>query len=347
MTNDTHFEPNPRNDRVIGSIFIILFALGTIGNILAFLYFWPNRRKSLPDKLYITIVSLDAVTCATTIPVLMSLFHGRDAMMFSSLVTCGSWTVIANFSLRMSMFLVVVLSVTRSVAIVWPHISKNIRTSRVVVVTSGYAAWLLVSEGIFLVLGWLLPRYRTDISSCNYIYSKEMPVWAQVFDSISVQIQIFVPSVIVLVSFLAGTLTLVRKRHYLLSSKDIIKKERSRFRQVSNTISIFSALFLVCNIPVFVEYSIRVLSYYIPSFDNRVGSVIYLRLGGYGELLLTYLPVILNAALNPCLYMLRMPRYQEAVLRWNQSLVRLARTAVRRAGEVCSAMFLRSGVDQG
>ena len=42
---------------------------------------------------------------------------------------------------------------------------------------------------------------------------------------------------------------------------------------------------------------------------------------GYGRLLLTHFLVVLNAALNPVLYMMRMPGFKEKVVRWGGGVV--------------------------
>ena len=321
---------NPTKDCLIGSLFLILFTLGTMGNILSFLYFWPNRRKSLPHKLYLAIVSVDSVTCVSIMPVALSLFNKREPMLFSSSVICCGWVIAANFSLRMSMFLVTVLSVSRSWLLVRPLTFKHIRILGIVLVTGGYAAWMLLQDTIFLALGWLHPLYRQDITSCNfYATPNKMPSWAVLYDWISVETQILLPSVIVFFSFLAGALSPAKTEgSHSSNNSDYGRSRTATICRVSTTIALFTALFLICNAPIFVDFMIRLLIHFVPSVDETLGRVKLDKWYGYGELILTYFFAVLNAALNPCLYMMRMPRFKEKMIQWSRKAIAAARHVV-------------------
>ena len=329
---------NSTKDSVIGSLFSVLFAAGTLGNVLSFLYFWPNRHKSLPHKLYLAIVSVDVLTCLSIIPVALSLFNNREATMFSSPVVCCGWVITANFTLRLSMFLVTELSVSRTLLLVWPLTFKHIRIARIALVTVGYAAWLLLHDALFLGMGWLQALYFQDISSCNYnVTQKVMPYWAHLYDRISVPIQILLPSVIVFISFLAGISTFTKKTGSRSSNTSDRESERTvSFRRVSTTIAIFTALFLICNITVFVVFMMPELIHFVPSLNDSWGTLIYDKLNGYGELMLSYFLVVLNATLNPCLYMTRMPGFKEKVAQCIRSTITRALSAVRHVSVVGS-----------
>jgi len=201
---------------------------------------------------------------------------------------------------------------------------------------------------------------------------------------IAVEIEFFIPSVVVFVSFLAGTITLARnaaaqectevkmptkeekrisksksrlsifsisevktstkeekmcstsKSRFSISSTSDVKKstkEERRIskpmtrlsisstvdvkkisRQVSVTITLFTALFLICNIPLFVYQFIYFLSKHVTAVKIMVDSAAVNQ--KFAHLLWLVLPYVLNAALNPCLYLLRMPRYRTEFISW-------------------------------
>ena len=85
-------------------------------------------------------------------------------------------------------------------------------------------------------------------------------------------------------------------------------------RQVSVTITLFTALFLICNIPLFVYQFIFTLSKYVTAVKIMVDSAAVNQ--KVAHLLWLVLPYYLNAALNPCLYLLRMPRYRKEFISW-------------------------------
>ena len=318
--------PNSTLDRAIGSVLIACFVVGLLGNVSALAFFLSNRRKSLPDKLYIIVVSVDIGTCFASIPVIISLFNNREAKLFENSIVCGSFTIAAYFFLRISMYLVAVMSVTRTIAIIKPHRARTSCTlKRIVIVIASYSFFLLFVDGALFALGWMRAKYyRTLRSFCSYEETGSSPKWAVLLTYVLFEIEIFVPSVVVFVSFLAGTVSLFRgatvkvgKRE---ASKRRIKSLRSMSvqstsdglaisRQVSITISLFTAVFLVCNIPLFGYQMIFSLSKFLPSVQEMLDNQEFNK--KYSHLLCLVLPYVLNAAVNPCLYLFRMPRYRD------------------------------------
>ena len=131
-------------DIIIGSILILSVVVGLPGNIFALVYFWSNERKSIADKLYIIVISVDIGTCLAIIPVIVSLLNNRDPLLFAEPSVCGCFTIVAYFQLRISMFLVAVMSVTRSFAIIAPHRSRAVCTmKKILAVIVAYALLLL------------------------------------------------------------------------------------------------------------------------------------------------------------------------------------------------------------
>ena len=329
-------------DIIIGSILILSVVVGLPGNIFAQVYFWSNERKSIADKLYIIIISVDIGTLLASLPVIVSLLNNRDPILFAVPFVCGCFTIIAYFLLRMSMFLVAVMSVTRSFAIVAPHRSRMVCTKKKI--RSGivaYALFLLIVDGIFFAMGWMKGTYfRTLRSYCSYDLTKKSPKWVVTFFHIAFEIEIILPSIVVFISFVTGTISLIRNASTTLGSENTaprLSEEQAAstsisrvlsvqstcdgekiFRQVSITITLFTAVFLVCNIPLFVYQMLYLLTKLIPSMGKDVANLEFHQ--KYAHLLCLVMPYVINAALNPCLYLMRMPRYREQFLSWGRGL---------------------------
>ena len=332
---------SPWQDIIIGSFLVVCFVVGLLGNVSALAYFLSNKRKSLPDKLYIIVVSVDIGTCCATIPVIISLFNNREAKLFENSILCGSFTIAAYFFLRISMYLVAVMSVTRTIAIIKPHRARTSCTlKRIVIVIASYSFFLLFVDAAFFALGWInATYYRTLRSYCSYKITEKSPKWALVLFYTAFEIEIFIPSVIVFISFVAGTITLTKNASTsvdkIRSSLSSSGRERLSLRkasimstsdgeaisrQVSITISLFTAVFLVCNIPLFVYQLIYSLSKFLPSVQEMLDNQEFNK--KYSHLLCLVLPYVLNAAVNPCLYLFRMPRYRDEFLSWGRKLKR-------------------------
>ena len=294
-------------DTIIGYSLAIILGVSLVGNVSAFFYFWPNRRKSLPNKLYILIVIVDIITSISTVPVISSLLNDRKPSLFSSSALCWTYTMAANYSVRMSMLLVAVLSITRTIAIVFPHKVREIKTKLVVMVIGGYAVFMIIIDGVFLAQSWFTTEYNQFIVSCILKKSTEtIPLGARNFYVIKAEIEIFAPSVAVFVSFIIGIVALMKKKvSPIASNKAVTTAKRSR--QVSVTIALFAAVFLVCNTPAIIIYS---LSYSAAKYSAKVREFIG-ETKWYGYLMMFCFPLFLNAALNPCLYLIRMPRYKD------------------------------------
>ena len=76
-------------DKYLGVLFTICFVVGLAGNVSELLYFWSNERKSLPDKLYIAIVSVDIITILRAIGLTSYLINDRDTHLCLESVLSG------------------------------------------------------------------------------------------------------------------------------------------------------------------------------------------------------------------------------------------------------------------
>ena len=298
--------PQLQTSDMILAVFLTICAIvGILGNTTSILYFLPRRSKSVHDLLYLIISILDCVTCICVVPIFSSLFQGRLPGVFENVGFCCFFGVTLVFVLRMSIFLVVVMSVVRTIVIIKPH--YVIRRNCVVAAIGIYAGWLLLIDVLFLALRYLNVVYIFTVAGCTFDYDRTSVSWATLFWFAMIQLEFMFPPFIAFTTFLISTVALFRRT----------QQHNDKIRRASVTISLFTATFLSCNVPCFL-YQLAQLIHIIQP-NNFTHSVMWdpqSTLYYVGRLWLQMFPLFLNSALNPCLYFLRMPRLRVWLFRW-------------------------------
>ena len=87
-------------DNLLGVTLLLCTLVGLPGNIYALSYFWCSRRRDLGMLLYLVVSTVDIVTCFLHIPVMLSLFDGRRAGLFSDYTACVVWNILFDFPIR-------------------------------------------------------------------------------------------------------------------------------------------------------------------------------------------------------------------------------------------------------
>ena len=305
---------------------MVFVIIGILGNISALTYFWPERHSSTPNKLYICIMLEDIMSALFIIPLAISLFSNRQPLPFAGPYFCELWTIGSIVLVRMSMFMVAVMSVTRTIAIVRPFF--EIKWSTIVKAMILYAACLLAPDVIFSALDWLHGHFYASRCSCSYILTDKIPSWARNFVLSTVEIEVMLPSIVVFISFVISVVSLTRRK-----DKVTVHSEK-KFRDVSVTITLFTAVFLMCNTPFFVFQLLYTIAQIDSSFKAKVTSD---AMRNYGLLLFLYVPYIQNTALNPIVYFLRMPKYKQRCISLKDTIAQRSRQRLRES------LFLRKG----
>ena len=303
----TDNDNNDLVDLIVGGISSLLITIGVIGNIPFFCHFLKIRNKTIHDLLYMTISVLHGLTSAITFPVIVSLLNSRSPILFQIPTFCTSWPVLFSLLMRVSMVVVVLISVSRTVTILFPSKMPRILedySKKTLLGVLGYAALLATIDVVCLTKGVIQAKYFAITSACDVIspaveltceWSKVTPAfWAYWF---IYQLELILPCVIVFASFLVSTSLLLRR-------KNVLEDDEKTFKRVSITIALSTALFLVCYLPCFLLQVTYFVSMFHP-IDAGKGFRHYLHL-----LSQFHLP-LLNSAANPCLCLSRMPRYRK------------------------------------
>jgi len=279
-------------DRILGSLFSFVTLVGLTGNGSACVYFWPRRKKTIHDLLYLAITAVDFITVLSSIPVIASLLNDRFPTFFGDKTFCDTWVSVTEFSTLMSIFLATLICVTRTVVMKYPQ--RPLKRSWVTAAIFGYAVFLLATDLTYLSFKWTHGRYSPLTSYCSRVIDKAVPAY---YAMVSFIIKLTLPSFITLACFVVGT--------WILMTRPVLGHNNDRkFRRVSVTIAIFTAVFLVCNVAFFL-YQMWLI--FLAQSVNNIYSRTFQY---YDRILLLFFPIFLNATVNPLLYLLRMRGYQ-------------------------------------
>ena len=116
-------------DISIGCLLVLCSIVGFSGNTFSLFHFLNETPKTLSTKLYIAICSIDIISSTISIPVILVLFNKRsDNFGFGNHIFCAIWYGIVLFLQQMSMYLVMLLSLSRAIVIVSPfyRIHRNL-----------------------------------------------------------------------------------------------------------------------------------------------------------------------------------------------------------------------------
>jgi hypothetical protein len=193
------------------------------------------------------------------------------------------------------------LSVTRTISIAFPlyQIRKY---------------WVLVGSLIYSLVNLSEPILgRLDVLDYEYIYNGNNPNCFQKANSgLPFYFQYFLEAANILLissfTFVSFVVTIFKlnsasKIRLTLSNANQAKSIHPS-SQASITVAIFTAVFLVCNLPMFanvVLYAVTILHF---SYPGPIFSVFYMSY--YSWVVSKVVCVVLNASINPVVYFLRM-----------------------------------------
>ena len=299
-------------DRLCGCILVLSLVVGASLNLLALLYFTFIRKKTLAEKLYTVVTAIDFTTCVTQIPVMLSLLSEQRApVLFKYQLFCAAWVIIFEFLQRCSVFVVMLLSITRTIAITYPF--YNIRQNAVLVAIIPYSFIILINFIIGISFYKVTFIYLTDLGyGIKVVMSNPASDAQKAFqnaDNILYNIEILAPSIVVFISFIVSIVKLRRC--------EVTKNgSNQKLHAASVTITLFTFMFMVLNLPLFVALTCLTVDDVIrPGYPGIIFSTWFMYWHSF--VISKVVLVSANAALNPVLYFLRMPKLK----RWVQTVL--------------------------
>ena len=308
---------NKTADLTIGIISIVCMLVGVLGNVSSTIYFWRRRSVSFPHLLYTVVSVVDICICVLALPVAASLFNDRLPVLFSSYIICGAWTLAFNFLQRFSMFLVLIVSSTRAIAILFPF--YQLKKTVFLTACGCFGLFLLEVDTVYLGFGVLKFIFWSPTGCCGVEPSYFPPGITWTVYIMLLLVTVFSISIASFVSFVASTMALIRrsKAQNQISSNESQKTVVGTSKDISITIALFTAVFLICNTPLFTIQLLNNCSGWF-GWENFLYTNPFLF--WYGWLLSQFFFTVLNATLNPVLYHLRFKMFRQWVsLRYKES----------------------------
>ena len=281
-------------DCLLATGLCLCFLIGLPGNCLSVTYFIRSKKQNLPTLLYITACSIDIFTGVFHFPVTINLLNKRNPGLLGNKVFCGIWYFTFLNLQIMSMFVVMMLSVTRTIVIVFPFYKIRKRTILITIVIACLSNFSWIS----LYIAYGEHYYSRGFTYCDF--DKE-PELIHSINNINYSLWLGIIPLIVFFTSIAVI--------FNLKTQNQMNASRINFRQVSVTVICFSVVFLICNFFTFLN--MMLLTYYRFSGEDYPHVLGNTFLHFYSWQLCYILCTVLNATLNPILYMFRFKGMRE------------------------------------
>ena len=315
-----------------GSILCLCFLIGTIGNIISFLYF-RSKKRDISNVIYMLISANDIVVCIASLPIGITYLSNREpGILFGNNYSCVASIYLWRISLYLSLFLVSCLCVARTVSMLRPFWKQKVRylILAVTLYVTLYLGWIVICQwsGIETV------QYFTRYSQCwwgsGYVLYDEIPEIYLVMNSVINCLIYTTPALAVSISCVMSAVVLTRRNMNVQQTE--LQQSRNR---ATVTILLFALLFGVCNGPLVVHItkftfcSITgqfILFFELYDFDTQFY---------YENAIYALLPAV-NSAANPILYLWRMKPLREYTMTRARKILRLKRVQVKRPAAINS-----------
>ena len=290
-----------------GSILCLCFLIGTIGNIISFLYF-KSKKRDISNVIYMLISANDIVVCIASLPMGISFLSNRHpGIIFGNKYGCAVWLCAWRVSLYLSLFLVSCLCVARTVSLLRPFLKQKIRYLIIAVTlyVTLYFGWIAMS----LFLGMKTVKFYTKYSQCwwdggNIGGLGRIFLIFSVIDSVIDCLVYTTPALTMFISCVMSAVVLTRRNRNVQQTE--LQQSRNR---ATVTILLFALLFGVCNGPLVVYITIvtfnSIAGQNFPEDPYTFDTQSY-----YSNAIYAILPAV-NSAANPILYFWRMQPLRE------------------------------------
>ena len=310
-------------DGLVATGFLICLVIGLPGNCLALRYFLQTGKRNLSTLLYMIACCIDLVSSMIHLPVTVSWLNSRHPGPLTNRIFCLMWYFCILLLQLMSIFLVMVISLTRTIVIIFPFykVKKQPVLICILVMFLYHCTWNV----IYMVI-------HDDYYSYGFGYCDVSPtgIFSTMY-MINYCICTGIPPLIVLISVVSCTARL--HDHHLSDAS------QRRNRQASLTIIYFSVNFLICNSLTLLNNAI----YTVTIYGNVPYSVIYNNkfMLFYSWLISEIFCTVLNAALNPLLYLWRMKAMRIWIKKLLGSISRLRKRTVSTSTVIFNTLTQR------
>ena len=303
-------------DGLLAVGFCLCFIIGFPGNCLALKFFVKSGKRNLPTLIYMTASSIDIISSVIHLPLIFNLLNERDPGLLGQEMFCYVWYFLMLNLQLISMFVVMLLSVIRAIAIMCPF--YKVKKKAVLISIPAALIYFCSWNSAIAAIGDSF--YSHGFGYCHISVSDIRHTQFDIAYMLNYTLCTALPPLVVLSSMIVATFKLKRK--------SMASESRHKNRRASKTIIYFAVIFLACNFLTFLNNSLFTYS--------KISSHGYLYFYGNNTFLFFYswliseiFCTVLNAALNPILYMCRMKEMRV----WVWSLLRVSQAAPEESNE--------------
>ena len=296
---EEHF--NQIVDVIYGSICCLCFLIGTTGNIVSFLYF-NSKKRDMSSVIYMQITANDVLVSLTVLPVGFVYLSERSAgIVFGTSVGCETWSYLWETVVAQSNFMVMCLSITRTVSLISPFTRQKL--SHVIIAPIIFLVLRLATiVAVHFIDQGMEARYYPRFARCDF-YLNETLINEAIHHSLLVSTNLVytAPAFVVGISCVISAVLLTRTSEHVHQRQ--LQKTRNR---ATVTILLFGLLYVVCNVPLVVNY---ILQTYALNTNNKQWYFTLYQFDThmYFNNAMRTLLLAANSAANPLLYLWRMP----------------------------------------
>ena len=287
----------PWADTFLSSIYIISFLIGIPGNIVAMKYFMKEQKLS--SYLFLSTALVDVVGLTVKcIPISVSLLHGRESKMYTNDVACNILGMLQNATIMASVFIVAVLSSTRTYSLLRPL--SRVNKKAVICLMLVYFTVLSLHELLPVALGKLKFSYSSEDVICWD--AGEWSVYDDIIDSLFLALPIVPITICCIVSC----------HHVYFVSNSTAQSSNMKLKSSATiTIILYTITYIIFNIPNFINYVLWNITSIVYEWPGPLYNTTFMQYYSWnisGELCL-----VLNSLVNPMIYLLRIQQYRRWV----------------------------------
>ena len=261
---------------------------GVLLNIVSLVYFLQCKRN-IANTLYILIITNDILILVSIFPVAVSTLDHYNADLLGNLIMCNIFGFAFHVCSLVSVFLVAILSVSRSISVVFPfYRQKPVIHAVVIIVSFALYCFLQGLPYIFGCSGDQSYHYDSATGACRY----SVGVLRFIKDSKGVAVTEII--IVVLPYIIPGIITAASccvTVGSLLNSGHEHERRRKQNSRATTVVVMVTAVYLLMELPVWVLVVMQLCEVSMPAVTSiYTANFIYRVL------------VPLNASINPLVY---------------------------------------------
>ncbi|KAL5256221.1 hypothetical protein ACHWQZ_G011442 [Mnemiopsis leidyi] len=260
--------------------------------------------------LYLQVATIDALICYTAFPVALCYLRDRHPGMFGNRVFCVIWGFLWEIIPYISVYQMAVMAVSRARTITLPLKLLSIKTMAV-----SFFCYLILCCASKIVPQILLYDVRSTYPYASFHFNKDSlycflyPMGDYWFiSSVQSSLQLGLPAPVIILSCVICLCVLEKLRR---RCKKLSYNQGSSGRQPATTIIILSAVYVTCNIPVFLNYVLYSFTWLAGNKYTSMYSNTFLY--WYSWSLTFVVSVGVNSACNPLVLFWRLTTFRDWV----------------------------------